>query len=142
MPKIVSANRLADGIVVYADQSGAWVERLSQAQIFTTKEDAAEGLLRAGEDAKRNLVVEPSLVDVAEDASGLRPATLRETIRAQGPTIDFLPRARGTLGDAEPPPPESSPKQVPESHLPVTQIEGTPSYALHKRDLKSVPSLA
>ncbi|HMF07325.1 MAG TPA: DUF2849 domain-containing protein [Methylocella sp.] len=90
MPKIISANRLADGIVVYAGHGGAWVEKLNQARIFASKEEAEAGLSLAQDDVARNLVVEPFLVDVTQDANGLRPSTLRDSIRAQGPTIDFL----------------------------------------------------
>ena len=93
MPKVICANRLADGIVVYAGPDGSWAERLSQAKIFASEAEAEAGLLAAQNDAKRNLVVEPVVVEVAEDASGLRAVTLREAIRARGPTIDFLPEA-------------------------------------------------
>src|ERR1700724_3379726 len=92
MAKVISANRLADGIVVYAGRDGSWSEQLSQAKIFPSKAEAEAGLLVAQNDAKRNLVVEPVVVEVTEDASGLRAVTLRESIRARGPTIDFLPR--------------------------------------------------
>jgi sulfite reductase (NADPH) hemoprotein beta-component len=100
MPKVISANRLADGIVVYADRGGSWSDRLSQAKIFASKAEAEAGLLVAQNDAKRNLVVEPVVVEVAEDGSELRAVTLREAIRAKGPTIDFLPRTRAGVQDA------------------------------------------
>lgn len=101
MPKVISANRLADGIVVYAGRDGAWATRLSQAKIFASKAEAQAGLLLAQNDAKRNLVVEPVVVEVTEDVSGLRPVTLREAIRALGPTIDFLPRTHAFARDAD-----------------------------------------
>lgn len=91
MPKVVSANRLADGVVVYVGRDGTWLEKLDQARVFASKEGAEEGLVAARNDARRNLVVEPSLVEVAEDAAGLHAVTLREAIRARGPTIDFMP---------------------------------------------------
>src|ERR1700724_2131167 len=72
MSKVISANRLADGIVVYGGRDGSWTEQLSQAKIFTSKAEAEAGLLLAQNDAKRNLVVEPVVVEVTEDASGLR----------------------------------------------------------------------
>ncbi|MGH6834061.1 MAG: DUF2849 domain-containing protein [Methylocella sp.] len=100
MPEVVTANRLADGIVVYAGRDGAWATRLSQAKIFADKAAAEAGLLLAQNDAKRNLVVEPVAVEVIGDASELRAVTLRETIRALGPTIDFLPRSRAFARDA------------------------------------------
>jgi Protein of unknown function (DUF2849) len=103
MPQVVTANRLADGIVVYAGRDGAWATRLSQAKIFASKEEAQAGLLLAQNDAKRNLVVEPVMIEVAEDVSGLRAVTLREAIRALGPTIDFLPRPRAFTPGASAP---------------------------------------
>ena|ERR1700730_3404107 len=104
MAKVISANRLADGIVVYAGRDGSWSEQLSQAKIFPSKAEAEAGLLVAQNDAKRNLVVEPVVVEVTEDASGLRAVTLREIIRARGPTIDFLPRTwTFTRGAGSPP---------------------------------------
>jgi Protein of unknown function (DUF2849) len=102
MPKVISANRLDDGIVVYAGRDGSWSERLSHAKIFASKAEAEAGLLVAQNDAKQNLVVEPVAVEVTEDASGLRAVTLREAIRARGPTIDFLPRAHVFAQDADP----------------------------------------
>jgi Protein of unknown function (DUF2849) len=90
--QVISANRLSDGVVVYLGHDSSWVERLSEAKIFSSKVQADAELLAAQGDAKRNLVVEPCLVEVREDQGSLRPTTLREAIRAQGPTIDFLPR--------------------------------------------------
>lgn len=101
MPNVICANRLADGIVVYAGRDGAWAARLSQAKIFASKAEAQAGLLLAQNDAKRNLVVEPVVVEVTEDLNGLRPVTLREAIRARGPTIDFLPRTLAFAEDAD-----------------------------------------
>jgi Protein of unknown function (DUF2849) len=103
MPKVISANSLADGIVVYAGRTGAWTGQLGQAKIFTSKADAEEGLLGAENDAKHNLVVEPFLVEVVEDASGPRAVTLRDSIRARGPTIDFLPRTQAFAYEADTP---------------------------------------
>jgi Protein of unknown function (DUF2849) len=100
--KIISANRLADGIVVYAGRGGAWVEQLSEARIFAGKEEADAALSLAQNDVARNLIVEPFLVDVTQDAAGLRPSTLRDSIRAHGPTIDFLPRPRAITPEAIP----------------------------------------
>jgi len=101
MPKIISANRLADGIVVYAGRDGSWSGRLSEAKVFVSPAEAEAGLLLAQDDTKRNLVVEPCVVEVIEGAGGLRAVTLRETIRARGPTIDFLPRTHAFAHGAD-----------------------------------------
>jgi hypothetical protein len=91
MPKVISANRLADGIVVYAAPDGSWRTALDAAQIFEGEAEARDGLRAAQADAKRNLILDPFVVEVVRDDGGLRAATLRDAIRAQGPTIDFTP---------------------------------------------------
>jgi hypothetical protein len=124
VPKVISANRLADGIVVYAGRDGSWFERLSQAKIFASKAEAEAGLLIAQNDAKRNLIVEPVVVEVTEDASGLRAVTLREAIRARGPTIDFLPRTHAFAQDVGAPPANSA-KQATNAVLRIPRLADT-----------------
>ncbi|MGH6822437.1 MAG: DUF2849 domain-containing protein [Methylocella sp.] len=119
MPKVISANRLADGIVVYAGRDGSWFERLSQAKIFADKAAAEAGLLFAQNDAKHNLVVEPVVVEVTEDVSVLRAVTLREAIRARGPTIDFLPRPQALDAGA---PQEDTAKRDPNAVLRIPPL--------------------
>jgi hypothetical protein len=102
MPQVISANRLIDGLVVYAGCDDSWVHELGEAKIFTSKAEAEAALLLAQNDVKCNLVVDPCLVEVTEEVSGVRAVTLRESIRAQGPTIDFLPQARAFAYEVEP----------------------------------------
>jgi len=102
MPQVISANRLIDGLVVYAGRDDSWVHELGEAKIFTSKAEAEAALLLAQNDVKCNLVVDPCLVEVTEEASGLRAVTLRESIRARGPTIDFLPQTRAFAYEVEP----------------------------------------
>ena len=133
MPKVISANRLADGIVVYAGLDGSWSERLSQAKIFAAKAEAEAGLLIAQNDAKRNLVVEPVVVEVTEDTSGLRAVTLREIIRARGPTIDFLQRTSAFSHGADPPPANSD-KRDPDALLRVPRSADTQAHVLREHE--------
>ncbi len=123
MPKVISANRLADGVVVYAGRDGSWSEQLGQAEIFASKAEAEAGLLVAQNDTKRNLVVEPVVVEVTEDAAGLRAVTLREAIRARGPTIDFLPRTRAFAHGADPPQ-ENTAKQTTKAVFRSSRLAG------------------
>ncbi len=131
MPKIISANRLADGIVVYAGRDGSWSGRLSEAKVFVSPAEAEAGLLLAQDDTKCNLVVEPCVVEVIEGASGLRAVTLRETIRARGPTIDFLPRTHAFAQDAGAPQ-ENTFKQTTNTVLRIPRLE-----AARERELVS-----
>ncbi len=92
MPKVISANRLTDGIVVYVGPEGSWPEALGEARIFESKAEAEAGLLAARADVKRNLVLDPFVVEIARGEGGLQAVSFRDAIRARGPTIDFTPR--------------------------------------------------
>jgi Protein of unknown function (DUF2849) len=85
--QVVTANRLADGIVVFLGDGQRWVEALEAAHLHADATIAAEALAAAKHDEARDIVVEPYLVDVV-DRNGVRAAKhLREAIRAAGPTI-------------------------------------------------------
>ena len=80
--KVVTANRLTDGAVVYLADFG-WTERL-EAALRLDEEVANAALARA--EAQATTVVAPYLVDA--DAVGVvGRERLRETIRATGPTV-------------------------------------------------------
>jgi hypothetical protein len=84
--QVASANRLADGMVVFLDDAGQWTERLDRAAIARDKR-AAEILLERAR-AESSTVVDPFLVAVVEDISGrIEPLSLREKIRASGLTF-------------------------------------------------------
>jgi hypothetical protein len=98
MAKVVSANRLADGAVVYLGRDGAWVRSSDSARLFVSDDEAAVGLEAARQDIKRNLVVEPFIVEVVADAEHTDALSLRDKIRARGPTIEYMGK---TLAKAE-----------------------------------------
>lgn len=83
----VTANRLADGIVVYLTKSGEWSESLQDAAVADGKEAAEALLAKAAPTVANNFVVEPYLFEVLKEASGIRAASVRETIRQAGPTV-------------------------------------------------------
>lgn len=84
--QVASANRLADGMVVFLDDAGQWTERLDRAAIARDKRAAEILLTRAR--AESFTVVDPFLVAVVEDGSGcIEPVSLREKIRASGLTF-------------------------------------------------------
>ena len=87
--KVLTANRLADGAVVWLADSG-WSERLDAA-VRLEDEAAAAALARA--EAQGTLVVGPYLVD-ADAAGVVGRERLRETIRATGPTVGHSLDAR------------------------------------------------
>jgi len=85
--QIITANRLRDGAVVYLGPDTHWSTRISQA-VAAADEDQARALLAVAARAVAEAqVVAPYAIAVARDASGLRPASYRERIRAAGPSI-------------------------------------------------------
>jgi hypothetical protein len=84
--RIVIANRLKDGAVVYRGAVG-WVDRIGAAEI-AHDDGAAEALnARALRAVVANEIVDPYLIEVAEIDGELRPTRWRERIRSQGPTV-------------------------------------------------------
>ena len=84
--RIVTANRLDDGLVVYLNGAG-WSERIDDARI-AGDDAAADGLLvRAGGPGQAVRVVDPYLIEVTREGAVPRPVSHREVIRARGPTV-------------------------------------------------------
>lgn len=90
MPKIVTANMLATGSVVFLADC-AWVRSVEQASVFADAEAAESGLAFAKRDAEKAIVVDPFVTDAGPKKDGRLAMTLRDTIRAYGPTIRSLP---------------------------------------------------
>ena len=87
--QVASANRLADGVVVWLDDAGEWTIRLERAAISRDRRSGEILLLRA--QAEAFVVIDPFLVAVAEDDDGtIEPLSLRERIRASGLTFDAI----------------------------------------------------
>jgi hypothetical protein len=89
MLQVISANRLTDGTVVYFGPHGAWVEGLEAAAVFGSDAECEAGLEKARAAVADNLVVDPFAVAIVEDVKGRRAASLRDAIRALGPTIHY-----------------------------------------------------
>ena len=85
--KILTANRLSDGIAVWYSGSPGWVEQVGKVRAASTKEDI--GILEqiAKDTLAKGQHCDVVLIDVEETAEGPRPLKLRERIRAEGPTI-------------------------------------------------------
>ena len=86
-PKVVSANRLRDGLVVFYTASGEWVEGFANSAVYTTPEAEAAALAKAVADIAANKVVDVYSFDVAGEGASLKALALRDAIRAAGPTI-------------------------------------------------------
>ena len=91
--KVMTANRLNDGAVVYLANGGAWTEHIADARIAATEAEERTLERRAAADEGALLVVETYLFDVDPMPDGPVPLSQRERIRATGPTVgtDFGP---------------------------------------------------
>jgi sulfite reductase (NADPH) hemoprotein beta-component len=86
MSEIITANRLADGVVVFQNADGGWDDDFNRAAVHAGKEEIAAALTRARLDEGRNLVVDAYAVEVEARNGHYAPKALREAIRAAGPT--------------------------------------------------------
>jgi len=87
MPNVITASRLADGVVVFQAADLSWSEDFNHAAVRADEAATADALVRAKEDEMQNLVVEPYAVAVEIRNGHVVPKALREAIRAAGPTV-------------------------------------------------------
>jgi hypothetical protein len=87
---VLTANRLTDGIAVWYDREGKWNERIDLSEVVHGK-DEAERLEAIGKKAyANNEVIDVAVIEVEEIEGRVRPLRLRERIRAEGPTIEYM----------------------------------------------------
>lgn len=94
--RILTANRLLDGVVVWLQADHSWCTDIAGAEI--ARDPATEEKLeRAGRAAlAKNEVVDVSLIEVEIADGAIRPRRLRERIRLAGPSVgNSLGRATG-----------------------------------------------
>jgi len=85
--KILTANDLHSGGVVFATANGDWSSFISQA-LLSDNADTNEKLETCGQHAvERQLVVEPFFIDVTIENSLPRPVRFREQLRVNGPSV-------------------------------------------------------
>ena len=82
--KVITANDLLSGVVIYWGADGSWTEELASAAILEG-EAALEALEAATADEAR--AVGPYLMDVESNHTPSGRGRLREEIRDAGPTI-------------------------------------------------------
>ncbi|MEE8351935.1 MAG: DUF2849 domain-containing protein [Rhodospirillales bacterium] len=84
--KIFTANRLSDGIVVFLCGDGSWTEAPDASGVIgsTDMETRMKAVADAAEEAA--IVVGPYPIEVSNEGGDVRPLSLRESIRAYGPT--------------------------------------------------------
>ena len=86
-PKVVTANDLREGDVVYLTADGRWSRFHNEAELI---EDEALAEARLAEAAKQSLkVVGVYLADAQAGADGPEPVHFREAFRTRGPSNYF-----------------------------------------------------
>lgn len=83
--QLVTGNRLRDGRVVYFAGAGTWSPAIDEARLV--EDEKADALLAEAQKGPLPLpAVAPILIEAIKEAGHIRPLSLRERIRASGPT--------------------------------------------------------
>ena len=87
--KVLTANRLSDGISVWYALPDVWAEKVEKAYAVSTPEEITALEAIAADFNAKGQHCDLMLIDVEKTAAGLKPLKLRERIRADGPTITY-----------------------------------------------------
>lgn len=85
-PKTITAWKTQTGQSVWMTESGDWSEDISSIGIFTG--EAAEAAL-ANAMTQERIIADPYFIEVTPDGKITGREALRETIRANGPTVPY-----------------------------------------------------
>lgn len=94
--KVITANRLLNGDVVWLAENGSWVERITLAKVYDGKEAVAAALAEGLEAEKNQKVVGVYEMDVTVEEGVIVPVRLRERSGqpARPPTRNWASRPR------------------------------------------------
>ena len=98
--KVITANRLDNGLVVFLDPSNGWTLDIAEARVL--EDDELDSALAYGkeQDAAR-VILDPYAVDVEVTDGVPVPVRLRERIRAErGPTVPYGEAERAKIAPA------------------------------------------
>ena len=88
--KVITANDLGDGLVVFLDHDGGWTHDIAAARVVEDGPDLDTAVAWAKAQMDARVVVEAYPIDVTVTAGVPVPARLRERIRAErGPTVPY-----------------------------------------------------
>ena len=87
--KVVTANRLIDGIVIFVGPGPDWVDDIRMAAVFDDGPELDAALNFGAEQVTKRQIVDPYAVDVDIEDGIPSPNRLREQIRAVGPSVDY-----------------------------------------------------
>jgi hypothetical protein len=88
--KVITANDLGDGLVVFLGSDGGWTHDIALARVVEDGPDLDDAVAYAKAQHDARVVVEPYPIDVTVTGGVPVPQRLREKIRAdRGPTIVY-----------------------------------------------------
>jgi hypothetical protein len=82
---MITGNATDDGAPIYLQTNGRWTRRLADG-LAITSEEQRDALLAQAKVAER-IVCDAYVIDVRQSRGQLEAASLRERIRAEGPTL-------------------------------------------------------
>lgn len=83
-PKVLTANDLLEGDVIYRNGAGGWSRHHAEAKLFTEEREAEAALVEAL--AEPGTIVGPYLADAKAGPHGPLPVHFREAFRMRGPS--------------------------------------------------------
>ena len=92
-PKVITANALIEGDVIYLTANDDWTRDLARAEILTDEAHADLRLIEASQ--RHHEAVGVYLADVAKGATGPEPTHFREDFRRTGPSNYFHGKQAG-----------------------------------------------
>lgn len=96
--KVITANRLLDGLVIFIGENRSWVTDIAEALTFSDGPDLEAGIAFGAESVAARMLIDPYPVDVTIENGVPVPVRLREAIRAKGPTVVYGDEERKKLG--------------------------------------------
>lgn len=99
--KIITANRLIDGVVVFLGAGNEWIRDAASAAVFGDGAELDAALAFGEEQVAARQILDPYAVDVTIEDGKPVPSRMRERIRAVGPSVAYGEDERRQLADAK-----------------------------------------
>ena len=98
--QVFTANRLSDGVVVFLSGDERWLEAPDATGVIDASAMETK-MIAVAEAAAVAIVIDPYLITVTDENGEIRPVSLRERIRAYGPSTHPEFTKQDTIADKE-----------------------------------------